>query len=320
MSKETRYVIFELLAGSEIPSRRFAIGQARLRKGLLVGGSLLALATLVGGIVAVSAARRSARLADENLLLTRRTEVLDRRVEQAEATLVRVQGHDARIRSLTRADEGVRPFGIGPLQELELLALKEGTEGSTLPVDIGADTAPVTPRTVTLEERVDRLAEALEAEEISLQEVRGYLISRDALMDAYPTAWPADGWLTSRYGFRRSPLPGSKPFHTGIDVAANYGTAIRATADGVVVSARFREAYGWTVEIDHGFGIGTLYAHCSRVLVDEGDEVSRGEVIARLGATGRATGPHVHYEVHRDDVPVDPEPYLIEELITPVDP
>ncbi len=318
MKKNDRYVIFELRQGSDVPSRRVALDRRRTHQvGLALGITALVLLLVAGGL-GIQQLRRARALTEENLQLSQRLEGLDRRVELAEGGLARIQAHDAKLRSLTHADEGVRPYGIGPLDELEIQTLRAGAD-ATLPTGVSR-TAVVIEASTSLEERVDRLAEELATEEISLQEVRGYLVTRDALLDAYPTAWPTDGWVTSRYGFRRSPLPGSRPFHTGIDIASAYGTPIRATADGVVTSARFRDAYGWTVEIDHGFGIGTLYAHCSRLLVSEGDEVSRGDVIARLGSTGRATGPHIHYEVLRDGVPVNPEGYLVGDIIRPPGP
>lgn len=319
MDDNDRYVIFVLRNGSEVPTRRVSVDRRRTHRVALGVGIVALLVLVTTGILGIRQIRRSHDLTDENLQLTQRLEGLDRRVELAEGTLARVQAHDAKLRSLTHADEGVRPYGIGPLEELEIQSHRDAASGATLPTGVSR-TEVLVESSTSLEERVDRLAEELVTEEISLQEVRGYLVTRDALLDAYPTDWPTDGWVTSRYGFRRSPLPGSRPFHTGIDIAAAYGTPIRATADGVVTSARFRDAYGWTVEVDHGFGIGTLYAHCSRLLVAEGDEVVRGDTIARLGSTGRATGPHIHYEVLRDGVPMNPESYLVGDVVRPAGP
>ena len=310
MSDKPRYTIQIVPADNPRSVRRFAVSRARIRQATLLAtiAAVALIAALVSGAwTAVSAARLRAA----NLELSHRFSALDRRVELAEGGLERVQAYDAKIRALTRADEGVRPFGIGPLEDLEVLALTH-LEEATLPDTSAlrtrgdADTA-----TQALAKRIDQLAGAIDAEEVSLQGVRGYLVNREALLRAYPTIWPADGWITSRYGFRRSPLPGAQTFHTGLDVAAPYGTAIRATADGVVISSSYREAYGYTVELDHGFGMGTLYAHCSRLLVEEGEEVRRGDIIARMGSTGRATGPHLHYEVQRDGVPVNPAHYMI---------
>ena len=303
MRDPNRYRILIVPDGSDRPARQFFVSAARLRW-FKVAGALTGLCVIAVCVLGVVGVRRAAVQRQANLQLDHRLEGLTGRLAQAEGSLERVQGYDAKIRALTRADEGVRPFGIGPLEDLEVLAMQRSRQatdpdGEALRTGHG------------LEHRVDRLTSAIDAEEVSLQEVRGYLVERDALLGAYPTIWPSDGWITSHYGFRKSPLPGAQTFHTGIDIAAPYGTPIFAAADGVVISSDYREAYGYTVEIDHGFGMGTLYAHCSRLLVSEGDLVSRGDVIASLGSTGRATGPHLHYEVQRDGVPVNPKHYMI---------
>ncbi len=303
MRDPNRYRILIVPDGSARPARQFAMSARRLRW-LKVSAAALGLCLVAVCALGVFGLRSAAVQRQANLQLDHRIEGLSSRVEHAEGSLERVQAYDAKIRALTRADEGVRPFGIGPLEDLEVLALQRSQQ-ATLPDDEALRTGN------DLEQRVDRLASAIDAEEVSLQEVRGYLVERDALLGAYPTIWPSDGWVTSHYGFRKSPLPGAQTFHTGIDIAAPYGTPVRAAADGVVISSAYREAYGYTVEIDHGFGMGTLYAHCSRLVVEEGDLVSRGDIIASIGSTGRATGPHLHYEVQRDGVPVNPKHYML---------
>lgn len=314
MKNDSHYHVLVVPRGEEAPVRQFAVSRRRLGKlGALVVVAVALLVLLPALVVGLAGQRRAADLEAERQRLAYRLEGLERRVEGAESDLARVQAYDAKVRRLTAVDEGVRPFGIGPLGDLEIQALQGEVDDVTLPdaaarrVNEAAEAEPAG----DLEPRVDALADALDAEEISQQELRSYLENREALLRAYPTAWPADGWITSHYGFRISPLPGARTFHTGTDIAAAYGTPIRATADGVVISAGHRKAYGYTVEIDHGFGIVTLYAHCSRLLAAEGDLVQRGEIIARMGATGRATGPHLHYEVQRDGVQVDPEDYLL---------
>jgi len=314
MKNDSHYRVLVVPRGEDAPVRQFDVSRRRLGKLGALGVAVVALLVLLPAlVVGLAGQRRAADLEAERQHLAYRLEGLERRVEGAESDLARVQAYDAKVRRLTAVDEGVRPFGIGPLGDLEIQALLGEVDDVTLP-DAAArrvNEAAAAEPAGDLEPRVDALADALDAEEVSQQELRSYLENREALLRAYPTAWPADGWITSHYGFRISPLPGARTFHTGTDIAAAYGTPIRATADGVVISAGHREAYGYTVEIDHGFGIVTLYAHCSRLLAAEGDLVQRGEIIARMGATGRATGPHLHYEVQRDGVQVDPEDYLL---------
>jgi murein DD-endopeptidase MepM/ murein hydrolase activator NlpD len=122
-----------------------------------------------------------------------------------------------------------------------------------------------------------------------------------------PSLWPVYGKLVSGYGFRFYPWRG---FHTGVDIQAWYGAPVRAAAAGEVSYAGWRSGYGRTVEINHGRGVSTLYAHNSRLLVSVGQNVIKGQVIANVGTTGFSTGPHCHYEVRRNDVPINPVAYL----------
>lgn len=127
--------------------------------------------------------------------------------------------------------------------------------------------------------------------------------------------WPSrlpieDAELTSTFGNREDPITGRRAFHSGLDFAAETGTEIHAAAGGMVVFAGFRSDYGWMVEIEHGNGLTTRYAHASRLLVKPSAVVAPGEVIAMVGATGRSTGPHLHFEVLRNGEHTDPRRYL----------
>jgi murein DD-endopeptidase MepM/ murein hydrolase activator NlpD len=130
---------------------------------------------------------------------------------------------------------------------------------------------------------------------------------------AIPNAKPLRGTLniSSEYGLRRNPFGGfSYEMHSGIDFRGPIGTPIYATAPGVVAVAQFSGGYGNHVLIDHGYGYETLYGHLSKLEVAAGDRIQRGDLIGRLGSTGRSSGPHLHYEVHRNGQPVNPRPYL----------
>ncbi|MCF6094552.1 M23 family metallopeptidase [Microaerobacter geothermalis] len=128
--------------------------------------------------------------------------------------------------------------------------------------------------------------------------------------------WPAPGTtrITSGFGYRVDPFTGKPAGHNGLDIGANppgtYGSPIVAAESGVVITAAYLRGYGNTVIINHGGGIWTLYGHNQKLLVKEGQEVKRGDTIALMGSTGRSTGPHVHFTVYKNQVPVDPMPYL----------
>jgi murein DD-endopeptidase MepM/ murein hydrolase activator NlpD len=133
---------------------------------------------------------------------------------------------------------------------------------------------------------------------------------REAL-DLVPVAIPArNARQTSRFGNRRDPFTRRTAFHSGIDYAAPTGTPVYAPADGVVTRAARRGGYGLMIELDHAHGLSTRFAHLSRMLVSAGTQVRRGDVIGRIGSTGRSTGPHLHYEVHRGGRAIDPLPFV----------
>ena len=120
---------------------------------------------------------------------------------------------------------------------------------------------------------------------------------REALAAAAPLDLPADGPITGRFGYRSDPFTGQRSYHPAIDISTDYGQPVVATADGLITSAERSGAYGNLIEIDHGFNRVTRYGHLSKFAIAVGDQVKRGQVIGLAGATGRATGSHVHYEV-----------------------
>jgi len=125
-----------------------------------------------------------------------------------------------------------------------------------------------------------------------------------------PSIWPVIGHISDSFGERLDPFSGEGAFHTGIDVAADYGAPVHATADGVVTIREQHPGYGRLVVIDHGFGITTWYAHLSSFATVVGARVKRGEVVGYTGISGRSTGPHVHYEVRMNNAPINPWRYM----------
>lgn len=139
--------------------------------------------------------------------------------------------------------------------------------------------------------------------------LHGSALPHEALR-SWPAHNPVDGVITSRYGSRRDPFHGQHRHHDGLDIAAEKGSPVRAVRDGVVRSAGTRDGYGNVVVVDHGDGLQTLYAHCDTLTVREGARVQAGQAIATVGDTGRATGPHLHFEVRLEGASVNPEGVL----------
>jgi murein DD-endopeptidase MepM/ murein hydrolase activator NlpD len=150
---------------------------------------------------------------------------------------------------------------------------------------------------MTPEDTFGLLRTLLEGIESRLAVVRRSVEQRNALANATPSLWPVTGWLTSRMGPRADPVTGGVDYHSGLDIAGERGQPVYATAAGTVTHVGYQGAYGKLIVIDHGFGLETRYGHLSDYTVKQGDTVKRGDVIAKVGATGRATGYHLHYEV-----------------------
>ncbi len=134
---------------------------------------------------------------------------------------------------------------------------------------------------------------------------------RLSYLKAKPTGIPVKGRITANYGYRKNPFTNrGSEFHKGVDIAAKTGTSVVSTADGIVTFAGWKSGYGYLVIVSHGYGFTTAYAHNSKIVVKIGDKVTRGQVISKVGATGRSTAPHCHYEVKLNGKNVDPSRYF----------
>jgi murein DD-endopeptidase MepM/ murein hydrolase activator NlpD len=173
---------------------------------------------------------------------------------------------------------------------------------SPAPRDLGID---------ELRQRVDSVAKQMERHSEYLGMVEGSMVESRAKARQLPTSIPVPGaWKGSAFGWRIDPITGQEAMHEGIDFIAEKGTPIHAAAAGVVAFAGYHPSYGNLVEIDHGGGLMTRYAHASKLLVKQGEFVKRGAVIADVGSSGRATGPHLHFEVRLNGVALNPTPFL----------
>ena len=225
-----------------------------------------------------------------------------KRLGEVENQMVRLQAFDQKLRIIANLEpSSQRGFGLRGAGGPEPFALQgKGSLLSSTDVLLGS-----------MDEDLNKLrVEAMEQEE-SFVVLESFLKDQQVLLAHTPAIAPTKGWVTSGFGYRRDPFTGRRTFHEGLDIAARRGTPIVATADGVVTLAGWKEGFGKTVMINHGFGYVTRYAHCSKIIVKPGQKVKRGEVIAYVGNTGRSTAPHLHYEVRVKGKPVNPYPYIL---------
>lgn len=164
---------------------------------------------------------------------------------------------------------------------------------------------------VALDAALEALAEQLQDREAKLRALDQLMMNRNLHAEVFPSGRPIrQGWISSRYGKRTDPFTGKQEFHKGMDFAGKRGSEVVAVGAGVVTWAGKRSGYGNLVEIDHGGRYATRYGHNQQILVGIGDTVKKGQVIAKMGNTGRSTGPHVHFEVRKDGRAIDPARYI----------
>ena len=245
-------------------------------------------ARLIGYVqVLFDAERRS--LHSEKRETGEHLDALARRLGQMQAELLRLEAMGERLVEMGGLDNGEFNF-------TEVPALG----GPDSPGDVSASL----PEMVA---DLDVLAQRIEDREIKLAMLEDLLLSREVNEQSKPAGRPVDaGWISSHYGWRKDPFSGKKNLHRGIDFVGKLGSDIIAMADGLVSWAGNRSGYGKTVEIRHGNGFVTRYAHNSKLFVSEGELVRQGQVIAAMGRSGRATGTHLHFEVIRGGKTVNP--------------
>jgi murein DD-endopeptidase MepM/ murein hydrolase activator NlpD len=223
------------------------------------------------------------------------------KIEDLEKQLSKLSDFDKRIRIIANLEKGhetTSSMGMGgpsPSDVREKLRLEKDDKGLVRQMKID----------------VERLRSEATSEEKSLSELEKLLESKKEVLVHTPSLWPAMGWVTSGFGFRTNPFTGLSQMHEGIDISNRVGAPVIAPADGIVSASGNDWAHGTIVVISHGFGMITRYSHLSKVLVRVGQKVKRGDRIAEVGMTGKTTGPHLHYEVRLNGVPINPMKYIL---------
>lgn len=301
---------FLVVRDEKSPVRQYTFSGRALRR-LTVAGALFSLTAVGFGLTATleGLSRLEARhLRARNRALQEELARFDERIQSLESVLDRLAANDANFRSIAGLDvidpevlqAGVGGPGLGSPQSSPLWSIDAEAAEATFATsyDLSA-----------LERRARLLSE-------SLAEATDSVLAHRELLESLPSILPTAGWLSSRFSqARMHPIHHRPLAHEGVDISAPKDTPIFAAAKGRVVQAGWVAGYGLTVEIDHGFGFTTLYGHASRLIVQVGQEVVRGEMIARVGSTGISTSSHLHYEVRLNGVAEDPSRYILPETL-----
>ena len=237
-------------------------------------------------------------LVEENVRLRGELHSVEQRVEELDRLLLRLRLYDAQLRSLSEPTGDFGPLPPSVFANHTLILPEQGP----LP--------PLPPRADTLGGRMEQLLARVPGDEGRINDIiAGYQTLHD-IDEALPRIWPSVGQLYSGFGLRRSPIEGRWMFHHGLDIGGMANDPIYAAAPGTVIYSGYNSGLGNHLRVDHGFGIVTVYGHCRRLYKRVGDEVNTGDLIARVGKTGRATGNHLHFELRLDGNAVDPFDYF----------
>ncbi len=278
------------------------------------------------------------RLRAENSQLTRQFEVVEGKLSTLEDSLDRIKTLTTKIKLITNIDDDDRVMNLSvphvPRFEQNMAQYESGMQDSDVrgpastefirpdatflqrpPLDEmhGELAATRNDNYADLSIRIDRAVKESTLEEQGVIQLQELLQERQSILNATPSIKPVNGWFTSPFGYRVDPFTGRQELHAGVDIAAPIGTPVMSPADGVVSYIGYEAGYGKLLVIDNGYGVHTRFGHNSQIYVHLGQKVKRRDIISAVGSTGRSTGPHCHYEVRVNDVPVNPMNYILNE-------
>lgn len=335
---EKKSITFLIVSNRKGTTKRITLSAAWLKSAgaLFVIGLVLSAACAVDYVGLLTQSIENRRLRSENEQLRSQFQVVEGKLNSLEASLERVKGFVSKLKMITNVegeDQSLR-LAIGPLPRVGN-SLGERQPASLPPVsgeveselsqdaiffqkpplnELQGELAVEGQRDyASLAVRIDQAVQDTNMREQSILELWESLSERQSLLAATPRVKPVKGWFTSKFGYRVSPFTGRPVMHNGLDIAAAPGAPIMAPADGVVSFAGYDSGYGKLVSIDHGYGVVTRYGHTSQLFVEVGQKIKMGDIIAAVGNTGRSTGPHLHYEVRVNNIPVDPSNYVLDE-------
>jgi murein DD-endopeptidase MepM/ murein hydrolase activator NlpD len=291
-----------------VPENTSNVKQVKCSKGFLVLMVCVALALVVGtGVLIHDYVKLKGKVPAMEALAR---EVTNQRV-QIQAYAKRIGSLNKRMGALHDFEKKIRimanveapehqdgVFGIGGTTGQELEDLPQLTESHNRVMR-------------TMHAQLEQLDEASFVQQKAFEQLYDHIQHQKSLLACTPAIKPTKGWVSSKFGYRKSPFTGLREFHSGLDLATRRGTPVIASADGVVTFCGRNGGLGKMVKINHGYGKVSRYAHLHEILVKRGDRVKRGDKIGLVGNTGRSTAPHLHYEVHVNGIPVNPEKYIL---------
>ncbi len=333
MSPLRKTVTIYVLTNDEKQTRKLTLPLSYFKFGLFITG--VAIVTLLAGFIdyfgLLAQSVENRKLKIENVNLQKKFQVVEGKLDSLQSGLDRVGSMTNKLKLITdthmkdRAERLSFPSQINaandkiPIEDrmsnAEFLEQDQLTSSenpvNTMRGELAAEKSSSNYTTLLI--KIDEAVKDSMLKEQSVIDLWESLSDSQSILAATPSIRPARGPIGSRFGFRIDPINGKTKMHAGLDIVASPGTLVRAPADGVVSFSGWDDHYGKLVSIDHGYGVLTRYAHNSQVFVQVGQKISKYDVISAIGNTGRSTGPHLHYEVRVNGIPVDPTNYILDE-------
>lgn len=333
MSQPRKTITLYLLTNDEKQTRKVTIPVSYFKLGIFF--LAFALVTLCAGFIdyfgLLAQSVENRKLKIENVNLQKKFQVVEGKLDSLQSAMDRVSAMTNKLRLITdthlkdRAERLSFPSQVNAADQkadaTERLSTEQFLEqdpaiGNDSPVntmkgEVAAEKSSANYSTLIV--KIDEAVQTSMLKEQSVLELWESLSDSQSILAATPSIRPARGPIGSRFGYRIDPINGKTKMHAGLDIVVSPGTLVRAPADGVVSFAGWDDQFGKLVSIDHGYGVLTRFAHNSQIFVQVGQKVSKYDVISATGSTGRSTGPHLHYEVRVNGVPVDPANYILDE-------
>lgn len=333
MSQPRKTITLYLLSNDEKQTRKMTVPLSYFKMGIFL--IVFALVTLFAGFIdyfgLLAQSVENRKLKIENVNLQKKFQVVEGKLDSLQSAMDRVSAMTNKLRLITdthlkdRSERLSFPSQVNTADQATEATERLSTEqfleqdpaiGNDNPVntmkgEVAAEKSSANYSTLIV--KIDEAVQASMLKEQSVLELWESLSDSQSILAATPSIRPARGPIGSRFGYRIDPINGKTKMHAGLDIVVSPGTLVRAPADGVVSFAGWDDQFGKLVSVDHGYGVLTRFAHNSQIFVQVGQKVSKYDVISATGSTGRSTGPHLHYEVRVNGVPVDPANYILDE-------
>jgi len=288
-----------------IPNRKSGVKKIMVPKAFLRN---ILIASVLAVIVILYVVYDYASIKRDRAELARLRSLTKEQSQQFKELATRIDEFSERMEALRQTDKKIRTLAYETSRDKKLPLGVGGSDKESRMKDLlDQDDDRVI---AGMRENINKLYKDAHTREKSFNELLIFLSEQKSILASTPSLWPVKGWITSEFGWRKSPFGDGNEFHKGVDISTRFGKEIVAPADGIVFKSGFEAQDGNYIRIEHGHGFETSFLHLSRIAVKQGVRVKKGDIIGYVGDTGRSTGSHLHYTVYVNKLPVNPLRYM----------